>query len=181
MLVLNILYVIYFQALFQVLYTFLLSILYLQTFIELLRAGATHYGTVSITISWNDENNHPKKTVAVRFSTILLFFHNYLDWVGKELSPKFSAFRSLYQERSNKLLTGHVRHDIMKLGAIPARNQYLYGLVLVLPGLAICVFEFECLYTQMRLRIGDPMRRECRGGIYQATDWNNLVFFCTHT
>ena len=30
-------------------------------------------------------------------------------------------------------------------GSIPARNKYLYGLQVVVPGLAVCVCEFECL------------------------------------
>ena len=30
-------------------------------------------------------------------------------------------------------------------GSIPARNKYLYGLQLVVPGLAVCVCEFICL------------------------------------
>ena len=37
-------------------------------------------------------------------------------------------------------------------GSIPARNKYLYGLQIVIPGLAVCVCQFICLLTHPRYR-----------------------------
>ena len=50
----------------------------------------------------------------------------------------------------------------------PARNQYLYDLRIVAPGLAVCVSEFKCLQSNLRYRVCMAINTGSKKIIFQS-------------